>query len=151
MANDDLLSLRPYVDLGDTPVVLSNELQWVTQESQEQERKEFLERVESWRRRWSAKDTDGYLAFYGPEFTVSGMNLKEFSAHKKRVNAGKKFIEVKLSEVSLYRYPGAENPLLLAEFVMDYRSDNFKQRSRKQQFWKQDADGVWKIFREENL
>lgn len=151
MANDDLLALQPYVDLGDTPVVLSNELQWVTQESQEQERKEFLERVESWRRRWSAKDTDGYLAFYGPEFTVSGMNLKEFIAHKKRVNAGKKFIEVKLSEVSLYRYPGAENPLLLAEFVMDYRSDNFKQRSRKQQFWKQDAEGVWKIFREENL
>ena len=34
---------------------------------------------------------------------------------------------------------------------MDYRSDNFKQRSRKQQFWKKDAEGVWKIFREENL
>ena len=151
MANDDLLSLQPYVDLGDTPVVLSNELQWVKPEFQEQERKEFLERVEAWRSRWSSKDTNGYLAFYGPEFTVSGMNLKEFTEHKKRVNAGKKFIEVKLSDISLYRYPGTEDPLLLAEFVMDYRSDNFKQRSRKQQFWKKDAEGIWKIFREENL
>ncbi|AXQ31417.1 hypothetical protein D0B54_23235 [Solimonas sp. K1W22B-7] len=151
MANDDLLSLKPYIELGDTPVVLSNELQWVTPEAQQQEREEFVERIESWRRRWSARDTEAYLAFYGPGFTVSGMNLQEFTAHKKRVNAGKKFIEVKLSDISLYRYPGGDAPLLLAEFTMDYRSDNFRQHSRKQQFWKQDAEGVWKIFREENL
>ncbi|MDM4771630.1 L,D-transpeptidase family protein [Solimonas sp. SE-A11] len=151
MANDDLLSLSPYIDLGDTPVVLSNELEWVTPEAQQKDREEFAARVESWRARWSAKDTEGYLAFYGPEFTVSGMNLKQFTEHKKRVNAGKKSIDVKLSNISLYRYPGAGTPLLLAEFEMDYRSDNFNQRSRKQQFWKQDGEGVWKIFREENL
>lgn len=151
MANDDLLSLQPYIQRGETPVLLSSELQWVTPEAQQSEREEFLARVESWRSRWSARDTDGYLAFYGDDFTVSGMNLKEFTAHKRRVNAGKKFIEVRLSDVSLYRYPGAENPLMLAEFTMDYRSDNYRQKSRKQQFWKQDGAGVWKIFREENL
>ncbi|HSW15140.1 MAG TPA: L,D-transpeptidase family protein [Solimonas sp.] len=151
MANDDLLSLQPYMQRGDTPVVLSNELEWVTPEAQQREREEFAARVESWRNRWSSRDTDGYLAFYGEDFTVSGMNYPEFVAHKRRVNAGKKFIEVKLSDLSLYRYPGADAPLMLAEFTMDYRSSNFRQTSRKQQFWKQDAEGVWKIFREENL
>jgi len=151
MANDDLLALQPYMQRGDTPVVLSNELEWVSPATQQQEREEFLSRVDSWRSRWSAKDTDGYLAFYGEDFTVSGMNLAEFAAHKRRVNAGKKFIEVQLSEISLYRYPGGDAPLMLAEFTMDYRSDNYRTHGRKQQFWKQDAEGVWKIFREENL
>jgi murein L,D-transpeptidase YafK len=151
MANDDLLSLTPYVTLGQTPVVLSNELEWVKPASQREDREAFLARIEDWRSKWSAKDTDGYLAFYGEDFTAEGMNRREFGVHKHRVNAGKKFIEVQLTDINLFRYPGAEEPLMLAEFMMSYRSSNYSMRARKQQFWKQDAAGEWKIFREENL
>jgi murein L,D-transpeptidase YafK len=151
MANDDLLALQPYIDLGNTPVVLSNELEWVAPDALQRERDEFLDRIESWRSRWDARDTEAYLAFYGGDFTAEGMGRQEFAAHKRRVNAAKKFIEVELSEISLYRYPGTETPLMLAEFTMDYRSSNYRFRGRKQQFWKQDEAGEWKIFREENL
>lgn len=151
MSNDDLLALTPFVQLGRTPVVLSNELKWVTPETQQQDRAAFLARVEDWRAKWSAKDTEGYLAHYGEDFSAEGMNRREFGVHKHRVNAGKKFIDVQLSEINLFRYPGTEEPLMLAEFMMDYRSSNYSMRARKQQFWKQDAAGEWKIFREENL
>lgn len=151
MANDDLLALTPFVQLGRTPVVLSNELEWEKPASQQEDREAFLARVEDWRAKWSAKDTDGYLAYYGEDFSAEGMNRREFGIHKHRVNAGKKFIDVQLSEINLFRYPGTEEPLMLAEFMMDYRSSNYRMRARKQQFWKQDAAGDWKIFREENL
>jgi len=151
MANDDLLALTPFVQLGRTPVVLSNELEWEEPASQQEDREAFLARVEDWRAKWSAKDTDGYLAYYGEDFSAEGMNRREFGIHKHRVNAGKKFIDVQLSEINLFRYPGTEEPLMLAEFMMDYRSSNYRMRARKQQFWKQDAAGDWKIFREENL
>src|SRR3546814_14603113 len=79
-----------------------------------------------------------------------GMNRKAFVNHKERVNAQKKFIDVKLSDISLYRYPGSDDQLMLAEFTQHYRSDNYKLDSRKQQFWKRDGNGEWKIFREES-
>lgn len=150
MANADLVALKPYVELGQTPVLLSDALSWQSAEQTQKEREAFMARIERWRKAWSSKDTAAYLDFYGPEFTTEGMNRAAFVRHKQRVNAQKKFIDVQLSDISLYRYPGSDGALMLAEFTQRYRSDNYAMDSRKQQFWKLDADGRWKIFREEN-
>lgn len=150
MSNVDLLALKPYVELGQTPVLLSDELHWQEPEQTQKDRDAFMARLEQWRAAWSSKDTAAYLDFYGPEFTTEGMNRKAFVKHKERVNAQKKFIDVTLSDISLYRYPGSGDQLMLAEFTQHYRSDNYKLDSSKQQFWKRDSDGVWKIFREES-
>ncbi len=149
MANADLVALKPYVELGQTPVLLSDALSWQSADMNQKEREAFMARVERWRKAWSSKDTAAYLDFYGAEFTTEGMDRKAFVNHKERVNARKKFIDVQLSDISLYRYPGAGDQLMLAEFTQHYRSDNYALESRKQQFWKRDGAG-WKIFREEN-
>lgn len=150
MANEDLLALKPYITSGETPVILSDAVEWVPPDQVKDQRQDFLTRIEDWRRKWSKKDTAGYLSYYGPGFTTDGMSLAQFIAHKQRVNAAKKFIDVKLRNVNLFRYPGAGEPMMLAEFTMDYRSDNFSSTTQKQQFWRQDKSGNWKVFREEN-
>lgn len=150
MANEDLLALKPYITAGETPVILSDAVEWVPPDQMKGERDAFLARIEDWRSRWSKKDTAGYLSFYGPGFTTDHMNLTQFIAHKKRVNSEKKFIDVKLRDINLFRYPGTGEPMMLAEFTMDYRSDNFQSVTQKQQYWRQDKSGAWKIFREEN-
>ncbi|WP_245585130.1 L,D-transpeptidase family protein [Solimonas flava] len=150
MANADLVALKPYIELGQTPVLLSDALSWQTPAQTQKERDAFMARIERWRHAWSSLDTGAYLAFYGSEFTTEGMKRRDFVAHKRRVNAQKKFIDVQLSDISLYRYPGSDGELMLAEFTQHYRSDNFRMESRKQQFWKREADGQWKIFREES-
>ncbi len=150
MANADLEVLRGDVEYGMTPVVLSDEIEWVPAAAVEVVRDSLLRRIEDWRKAWSSKNTDAYLAYYAQDFSVDGMNLADFSAHKRRVNASKKFIDVRLSDISLFRYPGTEDGLLLAEFTMDYGSDNYKTTSNKQQFWRRDAQGNWKIVREIN-
>lgn len=150
MSNTELLALKPYVELGQTPVLLSDALHWQEPSQMQKDRDAFMARVERWRAAWSSQDTATYLDFYGPEFTTEGMNRKAFAVHKQRVNAQKKFIDVQLSDISLYRYPGSDDQLMLAEFTQHYRSDNYKLDSRKQQFWKRDDNGKWKIFREES-
>ena len=150
MANEDLLTLKPYINAGETPVILSDAVEWVPPTQVKDDRDEFLARIEDWRHKWAKRDTAGYLSFYGPDFTTDGMNLAQFVAHKQRVNAVKKFIDVKLRNINLFRYPGAGEPMMLAEFTMDYRSDNFSSTTQKQQFWRKDRTGAWKIFREEN-
>ena len=150
MANDDLLALRRSVSLGMTPVVLTDRLEWQTAEQAQTRRNEWLTRIETWRQRWSTRATDAYLSDYAPDFTTTGMNYAEFAAHKRRVNETKKFIQVELRDINIFRYPGMERPTMMAEFSQDYRSDNYSSVARKQQFWRQEADGSWKIFREDN-
>jgi murein L,D-transpeptidase YafK len=150
MANDDLLALKPYLKLGSTPVIFSDNVEWLQPAQSQSESGAWLNRVEEWRARWSARDTEAYLEFYAHDFTTAGMNRAKFVEHKRRVNGQKKFIEINLTDLDLYRYPGAGEPLVLVEFTMDYRSDNYSSKVQKQQFWRQEPGGEWRIFREEN-
>lgn len=150
MANLDLEALRQEVEIGQTPVIFSDELEWVSAETAAAERLAWQARIEGWRSRWSAVDTEAYLDHYHPEFTTTGMDLAKFAAHKRRVNQGKTFIDVQLSDLNLWRYPGTDEPMVLAEFTQHYRSSNFASSTQKQQFWRQGVDGQWRIFREVN-
>jgi ketosteroid isomerase-like protein len=147
LANADLMELKPYLLGGDTPVVFTDALAWRPRQELWDRRAEFLEQVEGWRARWSARDTEGYLAYYADDFESDGMTLPAFKAHKRRVNAGKKLIDVRLDNVDLYRYPG-DDGLMLAHFRQHYRSDNFSRTSDKQQYWRRRSDGRWRIVKE---
>ena len=130
------------------PVILTDNLKWISRAKLEGQRDAFLERVEQWRQTWADIDTEAYLKFYGDDFSTAGMNKAQFADHKFRVNAKKKFISVELADISLFQYPG--EPMLLAEFTVVYNSDNFQSTSKKEQYWRQDEQGQWLIFREEN-
>jgi murein L,D-transpeptidase YafK len=148
MANEDLLWLKPYVVSNRAPVVLADEVNWISRAAAAKDRDALYTRVEAWREAWASKDTERYLDFYGEDFSTAGLGKAQFAEHKRRVNAGKKYVKVKLADVSLFRYPG--EPMFLAEFTLDYDSDNFKFVAKKEQYWRQDAKGTWRIFREEN-
>jgi murein L,D-transpeptidase YafK len=143
LANVDFLALRDRVDVGRTPVVVVDGVDWQQPARVEATRRELASAVEGWRRDWESLDTDRYLSHYGPDFQTESMNLARFASHKKRVNASKKFIRVGLSDVAIYAYPGEEQTVLV-EFQQAYESDSFRSRRRKQQYWRRYGDG-WKI------
>lgn len=147
LANADLMDLKPFLVMGETPVVFTDTLAWRPKQQGWDQRAEFMEQVEGWRARWSAHDTEGYLDYYANDFETEGMSKAAFSAHKRRVNAGKKVIDVQLDEVDLFRYPGGDG-LMLARFTQRYRSDNFNLTSDKEQFWRKTPDGRWQIVKE---
>jgi murein L,D-transpeptidase YafK len=147
LANADLMDLAPFLVKGVTPVVFTDALSWRPRQLGEDQRAEFMAQVEGWRARWSAKDTDGYLATYADDFETDGMDKAAFAAHKRRVNAHKKFIDVQLDDIDLFRYPGGDG-LMLARFTQRYRSDNFVTTSEKEQFWRRLPDGRWQIVKE---
>ena len=143
LANVDFLALRDGVEVGRTPVVVVDGVDWQEPARIDRARQELADAVEGWRRDWESLDTDRYLSNYGPEFQTEGMDLARFAGHKRRVNRGKKFVRVGLSDVAIYAYLGEEETVLV-EFVQAYESDSFRSRRRKQQFWRRHAEG-WKI------
>ncbi len=55
--------------------------------------------------------------------------------------------EITLSDLSLFAYPG-ENGLVLAQFVQNQAGDNLASSARRDQYWRRQDDGAWKIVRE---
>lgn len=150
MANEDLLALRPYVAKRKTPVVISDQLQWLTPEQSADERNAFLSRIEDWHQQWAAGNAAAYRQFYGEEYSSDALDNFSFAAHKLPINPGKHAPESHLSDLNVLRYPGTGSDMVLAEFKLHYRSGAYTTVSQKQQFWRREAGGSWKIYREES-
>ncbi len=106
LADADFLSLTERVELRRTPVIIADRLSWEPAAELEARRQSIAAAVEAWRQDWESLDTDAYFAHYSPSFRTEGMSRQRWLAHKRRVNARKSFIQVELSDIGIYGYPG---------------------------------------------
>lgn len=143
LANPDIEQLAKRVQIGNTPVVISESVDWVTPQARRVERDAFARYLEAWRTDWESLDSDRYLAHYARTFRSRGMALTAWQDYKRRVNARKTWIKVSLSNVSVFRSPGNQD-LVTVTFEQDYRSSDLRGRTRKEQYWIME-DGRWKI------
>jgi murein L,D-transpeptidase YafK len=146
LTNEDLARVSKYVDVSRTPVVIGQGVEWRAPEQWEADREAFLNAFAGWRSDWESRDTARYLAHYSREFRSTQRDLAAWSASKRRVNSGKAWIKVAVSDVSLFAYPGSKN-LMMITFEQDYRSNNMSKRTLKRQFWALEA-GEWRIVHE---
>jgi murein L,D-transpeptidase YafK len=146
LANGDLDSVARFVQVGLTPVIIADEIEWADASAVEAERKSLGAALEQWRADWQGRDTEKYLAHYSSRFSAGTQDLAAWSAHKHKVNAGKKWIKVGLSRVSMFRYP-RERDFVVVTFEQDYRSDGLSNVMRKRQYWVKEG-ARWKILYE---
>jgi len=147
ISNDDLKSLAPYVDVGQTtPVILAKEIKWETKDEWQKRQKDFYSYLEQWRKDWESRDVDLYLSHYSKDYEGLGKNYESWARHKRRVNPSKSFIKVNLDNTSIFVYPNGTAPSMVITFIQNYSSDSFKRVFRKRQYWKMEEDGNWRII-----
>ncbi len=146
LTNPDFAALSRQVDAGSTPVVITPRVEWLRPQAWRERQRQLQAVVDQWREDWASRDHQRYLAHYSPAFQARGLDLPRWSDYKRRVNGAKRFIDVRLRDLSLFLYPG-EEPMFTAQFVQDYRSDNFNRVSRKRLFWRWEQ-GRWRIVHE---
>jgi len=142
-----LNALASYITVGQTPVLLTHEINWIPAEKWMARQAEYMKFVEQWRKDWESKDVELYLAHYASDYSGLGKNYNSWVEYKRRVTPTKDFIKINLSGTSMFLYPG-EPGLLVVTFEQDYRSDNFRRKFTKRQYWRKSEDGVWKIIYE---
>lgn len=146
LTNEDFTAISREVQIGLTPVIIANGVDWVAPGASAALREELAQNVESWRRDWENRDTEQYLAHYAGNFTTGKMRLAQWSRQKRKVNAGKTWIRVDLDKVSIFAYPGRDD-LAVVTFDQNYASNNLVTQMRKRQYWIRE-DGVWRILHE---
>ena len=71
LSNADLDALARHLQIGLTPVIISEGVEWLSVEAWNTERTSFLQALDQWRRDWESRDTDRYLAHYSPGFAAN--------------------------------------------------------------------------------
>lgn len=145
LTNEDLEKLAPYLQVGVTPVIIANQIDWST-EPDSSDRAELLDELEQWRRDWASLDTEAYLRHYASDFSSDGLNFAAWGKRKTLVNGGKSWVKVDISNLSVFTYPGQPD-LAVVNFEQDYRSSNLANRMKKRQYWLK-KDDRWQIIYE---
>lgn len=145
LANDDLDKLAPYLQVGITPVIITNQMAWSTEQDQK-ERDVLLQDIEQWRKDWASLDTDAYLKHYAHSFTSENQDYAHWVQQKQHVNSAKSWIKVNISNLSVFTYPEQPN-MVVVNFDQDYASSNLSDRMKKRQYWIK-QNNHWKIIYE---
>jgi murein L,D-transpeptidase YafK len=146
LANPDLESVGRHVQVGLTPVIIADEVEWSDAGAIEAERSALAALFEQWRADWQSRDTERYLAHYSARFASAGQDYAGWAAHKRKVNSTKGWIKVGASRVAMFRYP-RERDFVVVTFDQDYRSDSLSNVMRKRQYWVKEG-AQWKIIYE---
>lgn len=149
LSNQDLRDLSSYVQIGTTPVVISDGVEWASLADWQTERTALDKQIEAWRSDWESRDVSRYLRHYSTRFRAGEHDYASWTRQKTQVAASKSFVKVELRKLSLLRNPG-EQELVVVSFEQDYRSNNLNDVSRKQQYWVREG-GQWKIIYEGTL
>ena len=145
LANADLEAVSKNLQIGLTPVIITDDIEWTDAAVLESERKGLADAFEAWRAAWESRDSDKYLGYYAARFKSDDQDLAAWSERKRALNASKSWIKVAVSQLAMLQYP-REN-FVVVSFDQDYRSSNLSNTMRKRQYWIKE-DGRWQIIYE---
>lgn len=159
LSNPDIMALAPYLNAGDTPVIISDKIDWVdnTQFNQvDQQLVQLHQAMESWRNDWVAQNTERYLSHYSPQFFYSDGNIQQWSATKRSIQAAKPKVSIAIDNVSMFGYP-APTPskadtsqaatIVVVDFDQHFKSAQLQNTMRKRQYWQYEHN-QWRIIYE---
>ncbi len=146
LTNQDLDALSGYLQVGLTPVIISNTIEWLSLDDWASERSALNREIEAWRKDWESRDVDRYLAHYSRSFRNNEGDFAQWSQQKRLVAKSKSWVKVDLSKLSVFRNPGKED-MIVVTFEQDYRSNNLSNVLKKRQYWIKEG-GRWKIIYE---
>jgi murein L,D-transpeptidase YafK len=149
LTNEDFAKISQFVNPGATPVVIASSVKWQSPEEWREARAALTASLSGWKSDWESLNTEKYLAHYSNKFDADGKNFASWADNKRRINAGKNFVKVDISNLSVFEYPLAPDmpPMVMVTFDQDYKSSNNSSKMKKRQYWQRDG-AQWKIIYE---
>jgi len=119
--NEDILDLSRYIHEGQTPIIITQKINFVEEERLQREGAELKRLVIEWLKSWKESRVEGYMSFYGKDFVSQGKDWHQWRAHKKRLSEKYGGIDIRIDGLQILR----ENGVVLARFMQTYRADRF--------------------------
>lgn len=153
LTNPDLKELSASVEIGNTPVIISEDLKFVSKAHWEADKQAANKMLESWRADLETTNPELLRRHYSRNFkAMRGQNLNNWLDKVQQSNLGARKISVSLRDVTLFRYPDQKDQkeLIVAAFTQEATIGKGKHVTRKRQYWAKEG-AQWKIVSEVNL
>ena len=154
LSNPDLKTLEPILQTGKTPVIIADKLEWLLSDqaseqlkTQDSDKLALQKAIEEWRKDWVSQNTDEYLSHYSKKFFYSDGGLAQWGDYKRGIQASKAKVAIKIDDISMFGYPGFEQPVVVVNFEQDFKSPTLQNKMRKRQYW-MNENNQWKIIYE---
>ncbi|WP_051566946.1 murein L,D-transpeptidase family protein [Herminiimonas sp. CN] len=150
LTNQDLEKLFSSVQIGKTPVIISNHVEFIGKAKWQSERDAAIKMTNKWRHDAESTDLARLSTNYSKKFkSDSGDDLKAWLAKNRDTLASFSGQATKLRDVSLFRYPG-QNEMIVGTFTQDIPIGKTIKSIRKRQYWSKEGS-QWKIIYEANI
>jgi murein L,D-transpeptidase YafK len=147
LSNQDLNTLMPILQQGNVPIIVSKGMAWLKPNQAPRDKQALLESIESWRKDWESQETETYLGHYANDFSNGNLDFNHWAEEKRRIQASKSKVDIKLSNLSVLRYPNSPLPMAIVTFDQSFRSNALDSQMRKRQYWIFENQ-QWKIIYE---
>jgi murein L,D-transpeptidase YafK len=141
--NKDIKDLAGYISERHTPVIITQEINFVEKERLLRERVQLKSLVEDWANTWKGGHIDRYMSFYAKDFTGQGKTRLQWRAYKKRLSQHYGAVEISIENLQVLR----EGGIVLAVFDQTYRAEGFHSFGEKRLYLQQRSP-EWKIVDE---
>jgi len=149
VSNDDLFTLTRTVEIGKTPILIGDQVEFVSKEVMARDLKLASSLVEGWRRDVENRDDASLRARYSKRFkTVTDDDVDTWLA-KQQFLPGAKKISVMVTDPSYFREPSHED-VIVSNFTQEIVVGKWRHAVRKKQYWMKEGQ-QWKIIAESNV
>lgn len=148
LTNPDLIKLFASVDIGKTPVVIADSIEFVNKTRAISDRATAAKLVDDWRRDVESQDPKRVLNNYSGQFkTERGEDRNAWIARVTPAGFGAaKGVSITLHDVTLFLYPGRDD-LIVGTFTEEAVQGKLRNLIRKRQYWAREGT-QWKIISE---
>lgn len=142
LANPDLQHIIRTVEVRTTPVVITNELQWVAPQSTRSASKPFEETLMGWRNAKAAGNLQQLLSYYTPDFSSNGKTLAQWMPTLKSEIEQTQGRSIQIKDLSLLRWTDTADTMVV---TFGEVADGTRVGWTKRQYWIR-QENQWKIF-----
>lgn len=145
LSNTDLDEIAQRLQVGVTPVIIGNGIDWANAGEWETERRQLSQQVESWQRDRNGSEADRFLSHYSMRFSSERMNFAQWS-RSMRESMGQSRAQPETRNLAIFRNPGKEQ-MAVVTFEQGARNNGRPAVVKKRQYWIVE-EGQWKIIYE---
>jgi len=149
VSNDDLNFLTRTVEIGKTPILIGDQVEFVSKDQRDQDLRQAASLVEGWRLEMEKRDDASMKAMYSPRFKSSADEDVSTWLARNQFLPGAKKVSVTVSDQSYFRQPSHEE-MIVSSFTQQTVVGKFRHAVRKKQYWAKEGKS-WKIVAETNV
>lgn len=144
--NQDLKDISEYIELNHTPIIVVQDIFYLSKTTWERNRKDLSDTVQKWAKAWQSKDFDTYINSYDKDRfrDKKHHNYNGYKAYKKAVFSRGDTPDIKLDFISIF----STDSYAVVHLQQDYRSSVINDIGKKTLYLQKDHNYDWKIVGE---